>query len=213
MRVRGADSEELKIWASYSQSFVQVVPPCLRFYAQGFNWQWIMQYCHISYWKKFTDKWTITTQTHLFKGQLYREFPTFRAVNLEGVKSVYKKVCQSSLTMPRSSPPNVFKTLNYLKEKEEDGWININPICETTQPFEKESQTAMNQLWENVILFIQVLSIHTSEMTWSSETIPHWAWQTVPYCWIPVKCQLQAKDGITSWRDRKTKLVIYHWRH
>lgn len=145
----------------------------------------------------------------------YTQFPTFRAVNSKGVKSVYKKVCQSSLTMPSSSPPNVFKTLNYLKEKEEDGWININPICETTQPFKNESQTAMNQLRENVILLIQVLSIHTSEMTWSFETIPHWAWQTVLCCWIPVKCQLQAKDGITSWRDRKKKkkLIIYHWRY
>lgn len=140
----------------------------------------------------------------------YTQFPTFRAVNLKGVKSVYKKVCQSSLTMPSSSPPNVFKTLNYLKEKEEDGWININPICETTQPFKNESQTAMNQLRENVILLIQVLSIHTSEMTWSFETIPHWAWQTVLCCWIPVKCQLQAKDGITSWRDRKKKKKTGH---
>lgn len=67
----------------------------------------------------------------LFKGKLYTEVSTFRAVNLKGVGSVYKKVCQSFLTVPSSSSPNVFKTLNYLKEKEENGWININPICET----------------------------------------------------------------------------------
>lgn len=79
----------------------------------------------------------------------YTQFPTFKAVNLKVLKSVYKKVCQSSLTMPSSSPPNVFKTLNYLK-KGEDGWININPICETTQPFKndpKQPWISYEKMW------------------------------------------------------------------
>lgn len=109
-----------------------------------------MQYCHISYWK-FTDKWTITTQTHFVQRSTIHSFQLSEQLIWKVLSQFAKKVCQSSLTMPSSSPPNVFKTLNYLKEKEEDGWININPICETTQPPVKwilnSHESATRKMW------------------------------------------------------------------